>query len=67
VKWRNECALRGAIQDAIDRGAAIGGGSEGSNRVACLEGEGFLDAVNWTEVVVFYFAQLEEAKRKKRC
>jgi hypothetical protein len=32
-----------------------------------LEGEGFLDAVNWTEVVVFYFAQLEEAKRKKRC
>jgi hypothetical protein len=31
-----------------------------------LEGEGFLDAVDWTEVVVFYFAQLEEAKMKRR-
>jgi hypothetical protein len=67
VERRYECALRGAIQDAIDRGAAIGGRGEGSNWVACLEGEGFLDAVNRTEVVVFYFAQLEEAKRKKRC
>jgi hypothetical protein len=32
-----------------------------------LEGERFLNAVDGTEVVVFYFAQLEEAKRKKRC
>jgi hypothetical protein len=38
----------------------------GAERIAGLEGEVFLDAVNGREVVVFYFAQLQEARSSQK-
>ena len=49
-------------QKAPYRGAAVRVWGERSKRVASLEGEVLLYGMNGREVVVFNFAQLEEAR-----
>lgn len=63
IDWKG--ALRGAVQQAPDRRSAIALRGVRAKRVAGLEREVLLDAVNGGEIVVLDFAQLQEAKTKK--
>jgi hypothetical protein len=55
------CWIRGG-KKAPDRGATIRVGGERTERIAGLEREVLLDGVDGGEVVVFCFAELEEAR-----
>lgn len=62
VEIRRKCSFRRPIDHAPYRGAAIAVFGEGAERVAGLEGEVLLYAVDRREVVVFDLAQLQEAR-----
>lgn len=57
-----EVLLRGSVEDSPYGAAAIAVFRVWAEGVAGLEGEVFLDAVDGGEVVVFEFAELEEAR-----
>lgn len=62
MKIRGEGSFGRPIEDTPYRRSAIASCCERAKGVACLEGEVLLYAVDGREVVIFDFAELEEAK-----
>lgn len=54
-----------AVEEAPNRGAAIAVSGSGTNGIAGLEGKVRLDGVDWGEVVVLDFAELDEAVERE--